>query len=39
MMSRRLRYLTALSGCALFMSTAMAADPILIGVSLTQSPP
>jgi branched-chain amino acid transport system substrate-binding protein len=34
-----LRYLTGVSACALAMSPALAADPILIGVSLTQSPP
>lgn len=39
MMFRCLRYLTGLLGFALFISPASAADPILIGVSLTQSPP
>jgi ABC-type branched-subunit amino acid transport system substrate-binding protein len=39
MMSRGLRYLSGVFGCALAMSPALAADPILIGVSLTQSPP
>jgi branched-chain amino acid transport system substrate-binding protein len=35
----RLRYLTGLMGLACAVSPASAADPILIGVSLTQSPP
>lgn len=39
MMSRCLRYLTGLMGFAFVLSPASAADPILIGVSLTQSPP
>ena len=34
-----LRYLMGMLGYALVMSPALAADPILIGVSLTQSPP
>jgi branched-chain amino acid transport system substrate-binding protein len=38
-MFRCLRYLTGLMGFVFFLSTASAADPILIGVSLTQSPP
>ncbi len=39
MMFRCSRYLIGLSGFALLMSAALAAEPILIGVSLTQSPP
>ena len=39
MMSRCLRYLTGLMGLTFVLSPASAADPILIGVSLTQSPP
>jgi branched-chain amino acid transport system substrate-binding protein len=39
MMFRCLRYLTGLMGFAFLLSPASAADPILIGVSLTQSPP
>jgi branched-chain amino acid transport system substrate-binding protein len=39
-MFKRLRFLAALMGCGVCMSSALAADPpILIGVSLTQSPP
>ena len=38
-MFRCLRYLTGLMGFVFVLSTASAADPILIGVSLTQSPP
>ena len=34
-----LRYLMGMLGYALVMSPALAVDPILIGVSLTQSPP
>lgn len=39
MMSRRLRYSVGLMGFIWVVSPALAADPILIGVSLTQSPP
>ena len=39
MMSRSLRFAAGLLGSALLLSPALAADPILIGVSLTQSPP
>lgn len=38
-MFRCLRYLAGLLGFAFLLSPASAADPILIGVSLTQSPP
>jgi branched-chain amino acid transport system substrate-binding protein len=38
-MFKCLRYLTGLMGLAVAVSPALAADPILIGVSLTQSPP
>ncbi|WP_427912415.1 ABC transporter substrate-binding protein [Ramlibacter sp. MMS24-I3-19] len=38
-MSRSLRYVAGVLGAALFAAPALAADPILIGVSLTQSPP
>lgn len=38
-MFRCLRYLAGLIGFAFLLSPASAADPILIGVSLTQSPP
>jgi branched-chain amino acid transport system substrate-binding protein len=39
MTSRRLRSLIALAGSALVAAPALAADPILIGASITQSPP
>src|SRR6476619_5347461 len=39
MMSRSLRFAAALLGSALLLSPALAADPILIGASITQSPP
>ena len=39
MMSRSLRFVAGLLGAALLSAPALAADPILIGVSLTQSPP
>ncbi|HWI82981.1 ABC transporter substrate-binding protein [Ramlibacter sp.] len=39
MTSMRLRSLAALLGCAAILAPALAADPILIGASITQSPP
>ncbi|MGZ5847354.1 MAG: ABC transporter substrate-binding protein [Ramlibacter sp.] len=39
MMLRSLRFAAGVLGSVLLLSPALAADPILIGVSLTQSPP
>jgi len=36
---KRLSRLTGMFGLALFLSPSFAADPILIGASITQSPP